>query len=538
MGRIIIHPSEKCDIFNKYFAGISHIEDEPDIPPCDTRSNSTCPDLHVTEQEVKDQLEILNSNKPSGPDGVAPRILCHISKSIIKPLTLIFNQSLASGRLPYIWKRSLVTPVYKNKGSISDVSNFRPISLTCVLCKVMEKIIVKHLHNYLLKHHIISKHQSGFQPKDSTVNQLLAIYHTIISNLDRGNDIRFIFCDVSKAFDRVWHRGLLFKLKQIGIEGQILNWLTDYLQNREQKVVLDGFNSGWEEIDAGVPQGSVLGPFLFLIYINDITEGLNCGIKLFADDTSLFVIIDDQDYIEASNALTADLTHIYDWSKKWAVKFNPNKTESLLFTRKNISDIPIYFGEKDNIVNDVNSHCHLGLDLQSNGKWNDYIEKIYKKACERLNILRMLKYQVSRKVLINIYMSFIRPILEYGDIIWDNCTIYQANLIESVQVEAGRIITGLRVNSSKTKLYEELGWDPLYKRREKHKIVLLYKIIHGLAPEYLFDIIHPFSENIHQYNLRQSVSTNNFRLPFCNTVSFNNSFIPSALRAWNSLPSS
>ena len=392
------------------------------------------------------------------------------------------------------------------------------------------------MHNYVLEHHIITKHQSGFQPKDSTVYQLLDIYHTIISNLDIGKDVRFIFCDVSKAFDRVWHKGLLYKLKKIGITGKLLDWITDYLDDRKQKVVLEGFTSGWEQVDAGVPQGSVLGPFLFLIYVNDIIDGLQCNIKLFADDTSLFVLIDEHDYMQAANNLTADLTHIDNWSEQWAIKFNPSKTESVLFSRRNAENHPVYFGDQDNQVKDVNTHTHLGLDLQSNCKWTDHINKIYKKACDRLQILRMLKYQVSRKVLIQIYLSFIRPILEYADVIWDNCTIQEANLLESVQVEAGRIITGLRVNSSKTKLYEELGWEPLFRRREKHKLILMFKIINGLAPVYLSDLIHPYTENIHEYNLRHQVSLDNFRLPFCNTVSYNKSFLPCTLRLWNSLP--
>ena len=186
----------------------------------------------------------------------------------------------------------------------------------------------------------------------------------------------------------------------------------------------------------------MLGPFLFLIYINDIVDDLDCNIKLFADDTSLYVMVDEQNYIQAADMLSTDLSHIHNWSQNWAIKFNPNKTESILFTRRNINNPPVYFGDMDNRVTDVNTHCHLGLDLQSNCKWGDYVSKIYKKACDRLKILRMLKYQVDRNVLINIYLSFIRPILEYGNVIWDNCTQNEANLLESVQVEAGRIITG------------------------------------------------------------------------------------------------
>jgi hypothetical protein len=149
-----------------------------------------------------------------------------------------------------------------------------------------------------------------------------------------------------------------------------------------------------------------------------------------------------------------------------------------------------------------------------------YVSKIYKKACDRLKISRMLKHQVDRNVLINIYLSFIRPIPEYGNVIWDNCTQNEANLLESVRVEAGRIITGLRVNSSRSKLYSELDWEPLYKRREKQKLILLHKIINGLTPDYMYDMIQPYTENIHDYNLRQQISGDNVRLPFCNTVSY------------------
>ena len=170
----------------------------------------------------------------------------------------------------------------------------------------------------------------------------------------------------------------------------------------------------------------------------------------------------------------------------------------------------------------------------------NHITKIYEKACDRLKIRRMLKHQVSHKVLINIYFSFIRSVLEYADIVWDNCTLHESNLSESVQVEADRIITGLRINSSKSKLYEELGWELLYKRREKHKRILMYKIINGhtCTPNYLSDLVQPYAENVHNYNLRQQISNENLRLPYCNTVSYNKSFLPSTISLWNELPAS
>ena len=205
-----------------------------------------------------------------------------------KPLIKLFNTSLRSGTLPKIWKIAQVTPVYKNKGNAEDVNNYRPISVTSVVCKLLEKIIVKHIHNYLVENKILYQFQSGFQAGDSTTNQLVEIYNTIVSNLDKGKDVRFVFCDISKAFDRVWHKGLIYKLSLFGIPHQISNWVENYLLDRKQRVVLDGFTSTLGSTTSGVPQGSVLGPFLFLLYINDISTNLVNNVRLFADDTSLY----------------------------------------------------------------------------------------------------------------------------------------------------------------------------------------------------------------------------------------------------------
>ena len=160
-------------------------------------------------------------------------------------------------------------------------------------CKILEKIIFKYVYNFVHEHEIVSTHQSGFQPGDSTVNQLLSIYHTIISNLDKGKELRFVFCDISKAFDRVWHKGLLYKMESYGFKGNVLNWFKSYLCDRQRRVVVNGFKSSMQSLSAGVPQGSVLGPFLFLLFINDITNQVSSNIRLFADDTSLFVVVDD-----------------------------------------------------------------------------------------------------------------------------------------------------------------------------------------------------------------------------------------------------
>ena len=173
-----------------------------------------------------------------------------------------------------------------------------------------------------------------------TVNQLIEIYHNIISNMDRGRDVRFVFCDVSKAFDKIWHKGLLFKLKLTGVSKQLISWIESYLSDRQQKVVSEGFSSTLKGIKAGVPQGSVLVPFLFLVYINDIVNDINNDIQLFADDTSLFVVVEN-DHAAATTSLTDDLNVISNWAKKWAIQFNSQKTKNIVFSRRDREHPPV-----------------------------------------------------------------------------------------------------------------------------------------------------------------------------------------------------
>ena len=199
------------------------------------------------------------------------------------------------------------------------------------LDKVFERLVFKHLFNHLRDNNILTSFQSGFIPGDSTTNQLTFLYNTFCQALDAGKEVMTVFCGIGKAFDRVWHAGLLHKLRSIGNSGELLKWFSSYLVGRKQRVVLHGVESQWNYIKAGVPQGSILGP-LFLIFINDIVTEIGSSIRLFADDTSPFIIVDNPDV--AAEILNADLEKIAKWVESWLVKFNPLKTESLLISRK------------------------------------------------------------------------------------------------------------------------------------------------------------------------------------------------------------
>ena len=232
---------------------------------------------------------------------------------------------------------------------------------------MLKKNMFKYTYNYIMSHNMLSEHQSGFQPRDSTVNQLADIFNTISSNLDQGNDLRFVFCDISKAFDRVWHLGLLYKLKTYGIKGKLFEWFRAYLSDRKQSVIFEGHKSSTKLISAGVPQGSVLGPFLFLLFINDITNNVTSNIKLFADDTSLYVIVDNVNDLDTpAKKLNDDISLITAWANQWQIIFNPNKTVAITFTRKQNNLHPQLLFNHHPITQNEH-HTHLGLTFNNKG---------------------------------------------------------------------------------------------------------------------------------------------------------------------------
>jgi hypothetical protein len=421
-----------------------------------------------------------------------------------------------------------VTPIYK-KDEKFFCKNYRPISLLPCLSKVFERCVFKEVYNFLLSNKKISHLQAAYSPKTSTDFQLLEIYHIVAKAMEQGKATRFVFLDVSKAFDRVWHEGLLYKLKQAGIDGKLLSWFKSYLSNRKQRVLLNGTMSDPRDIKAGVPQGSILGPLLFLVYINDIVDVTNTNIRLYADDSTLFVV--DDSHQAAAQSLNRDLENITAWAKRWFITFNPSKTESLIVSRKPQTHIePLLFNGVP--VTEVKQHKHLGCTLQHNLKWNMHIDDITSKCTRRIDILRGLKYRLDRKCLETLYTAYIRPILEYASSVWTNCNIEQKNDIEKVQLAASRVITGAIKGTSHNKIYNESKMISTLERRERNNLVLFYKIYHGHTPKYLHDLLPETTKQRTNYDLR---NRNNLSLVKANTTSFQNSYIPITVKQWNNL---
>ncbi len=527
-GNVITNDEEKAKIFNEYFVSFSNlIMNNSQIPLASKNPSHVLSEVVISENEVIDLLKCIKANKSPGPDLVTSMLLKQAGSSIVPSLTKLFNLSLSNCSFPQSWKKANVVPIFK-KDDNSNPTNYRPVSLLSCIAKLFERAIFKHVFNFLREHKLISIKQSGFIPGDSTVYQLTHLYHLFSQSLDQQKDIRIVFCDISKAFDRVWHDGLLTKLKEIGIQGNLLSWFRSYLTNRSQRVTIDGQESPWLNITAGVPQGSVLGPLLFLIYINDIASVVQNEIRLFADDTILYMEVDSPSV--TAQSLNSDLNSMMDWADKWLIKFSPPKTVTLNLSkkRKKLPRPPLVMNTVP--VRNVDSHKHLGVTLASDLSWNEHINNLAVSANRLIDVFNVFKYKLDRRSLEKLYFTFVRSKLEYASIVWDNCPQYLINLLEDVQLRAAKVICGATNRTSRALIYKELGWQTLQTRRKDHRLATMYKIMHNSTPDYLCSPIPVNNEHI--YHLRNAKETPGVK---ARTSAFQNSFYPQTIKDWNEL---
>ena len=529
---ILTDDKDKANAFNNFFLRASTLDESNAKLPDQDRIviENDLTEITITEADVLDQLNVIDTTKAYGFDGIPPKLLKEGRKAICRSLCILFNLSLSFKKVPSCWKKSNVVPIFK-KVNPSIVENYRPISLISTLSKTMERIIFKYVYNYFRTNFILSDNQSGFQPGRSTVTQLIEIYHEFCRSAEAGKEIRVIFLDISKAFDRVWHSGLLYKLKLAGINGDLLEWFKNYLSNRYQRVVINGQHSEWGSINAGVPQGSVLGPLLFLVYINDIVSTVShCNVRLFTDDTCLFLEVNNREV--TAQHITEDLSCISSWSDQWLINFSAPKTKALTISNKRNAknNPPIIF--KNEEIEEISSHVYLGLKFSKNLKWNNHIEDVAVKARKKLNAMLPLKFKLDRLSLEIMYNSFVRPSMEYASQVWGGTYQSDISKLEKIQIDALRVITGATARSNILALYNDTGFVTLQVRITNSMLVLMWKMRNGLCPSYLSDLVHS-NEHREHYNLR---SQETVRTPFARLETFKRSFVPHTCSIWNTLP--
>ena len=551
-GNFVNDYSIKANIFNDYFVSQSTLLEGPStLPPFQLRTTHSLSALLISENFILENIRALNPNKASGWDEISPIMLKICDSSIIKPIAIIFKTCMATGIYPSNWKMSNVCPVHK-KNSKYNEKNYTPISLLPILSKIFEKTIFDALYNYFTKNELLVRCQSGFIKGDLCVSQLLSIIHSIPENLDSDPslDTKAIFLDLSKAFDKVWHAGLIYKLRSYGITGNVLNLLRNYLDGRKQRVVVNGTWSSWKYVNAGAPQGWVLGPLLFLISINDLPDDLICNPKLFADDVSLNAIMYDKE--QSTSTIQSDLEKLLKWSVTWKMEFNPDENKpakEILFTNRNSNNYdPIIC--KDIAIKAVDEHKYLGLILDNKLTFSKHIDEKISLANRGIAVIRRLYHYLPRKSLIQIYKSFIGLHLDYCDVIYHKPSFDEFSneyyseralsdpahinenyndKIEAVQHTSALAITGCIHGTSRDKLYAELGLESLYDRKLFHRLVYFYKIVNNLDPNYLKK--HIPSPTLNVYNTRRHRE----EWIHSRTLRYKYSFFPHTLNCWNQL---
>ena len=526
----------KANIFNKFFAyQCAPLKNGSVLPKNQIfLTQSRICTLAFNEEELMKIIRNLKVHKAHGHDDISIRMVKICDKSILKPLILLFENSIKSSYYPDIWKKSNIIPVHK-KNDKQLVNNYRPISLLPIFGKIFEKIIFNRIYNFLSEENLLNNNQSGFRPSDSWVNQLLSITHEIFEAFDCNPtlEVRSVFLDISKAFDKVWHEGLLYKLKSMGISGELIKLLENYLSNRLQRVVLNGQTSPWRPVLAGVPQGSILGPLLFLIYINHLPNRLKSNAKLFVDDTFLFTIVKDKN--ESANILNNDLSLNSRWAYDWKMLFNPDPkkpAQELIFSRKKQSQSHPTISLNNIPVERASYQKHLGIILDEKLNFKQHIDNAILKINKGISVIKKLRYSLPRKSLVTIYKAFLRPLINYGDIIYDQPQNESfCDKLESVQYKAALAITGAIKGTSPEKIYQELGLESLKNRRWYKRLCCMFKIMNEEAPKYLTNMI-PKGQ--------QTIVTRNSNTPtfYCRTDCFKYSFFPSTLKDWFNLDAS
>ena len=470
-GHLITEDKAIATTLNNFFSSVFTQSGSNPLPEATISTGYTIPDLIITEKEVLKQLNSLKTNKSPGPDYFYPTILKQVKHEIIKPLTIIFNKSLQTGEVPQDWKIANVTPIFK-KGRRDNPGNYRPISLTSIICKILESIIREKITIYLEKYNLIQNTQHGFIKNRSCLTNLLEFYHKLFSIHDKTKALDIIFLDFQKAFDKVPHDKLLIKIRALGINGNIGNWIQNWLSNRKQRVVINGESSPWVPVTSGVPQGSVLGPILFIMYINDLDVGLNNIISKFADDTKIGnAIISEEDRIK----LQDDLNKITEWSTKWQMPFNINKCQILQVGSANKKYEYNMMGQNIATTPTVKD---LGVTISTNLKFSQQCNEAAKKANRMLGFIKRNFTYKSKDIILPLYNSLVRPHLEYAVQFWAPHLSKDIHKLESVQRRATKLIPSIRNKPYEERL-KDLNLFSLSKRRLRGKLIECFKIIKG-----------------------------------------------------------
>jgi hypothetical protein len=499
--------------FNKFFVNIGPLTAQKISQPPNKhythflkkQINSKLNFLQTDQTEVERIINELQPKTSSGHDNISSKLLKSIKIPLVQSITLIMNQCINTGIFPSNLKLAKVIPIYK-KNNRTILNNYRPISLLPVISKIFEKILHNQIYKYFKSNNLFTENQYGFLEGLSTELATMELTNRLYKYMDDNKIPISVFIDLSKAFDTIDHHILIHKLKYYGLEGASLRLITNYLTERTQYVAYDDCNSSILPIKCGVPQGSILGPLLFIIYTNDIVQ-VNTKFKIimYADDTTLYTTLDDfgGNIQEINRNINLSLTNIVDWFKLNKLSLNISKTKYMLFhsTQRNIPNLNIELNM--NVLEKLEHFNFLGLEIDSHLNWNTQVKKISGKVLNLIGILSRFKYLLPQHTLQMIYTTLIVPHFNYCLLIW-GCNMQK---IIKLQKKAIRIISLNHFAAHTEPIFKRLN---LLKLQDIYKLRIYkfyYRLEHSKCPQYFTNFLQPANRQ-HQYNTRMRNNNN------------------------------
>jgi len=527
-GILITDDRSKADVLSNYFG--SMFTNDDNLIKCDSLSTDDVTynphklsDINFNIDGVYRILHNLKAKSSKGPDGYSAMFIKNLASSIAFPLTILFNESFCAGIIPSVWKQALIIPSFK-KGLASDPNNYRPISLTCICCKVMESVVKEQTLTFLLKNNKITKQQHGFLARHSTCTELLESTNEWLLKLNSRSSVDVIYIDFRRAFDSVVHSKLLYKLHNIGIEGKLLCWIAEFLSGRSQSVIIGESVSNSVPVISGVPQGSVLGPLLFLVFINDLCDvfGPDIKIKLFADDAKIYMSINN---ILDQHVLQQGLNSLSHWADIWQLQVSVPKCSVLHLGSRNGC---MSYNLNGVVLPDVKSVVDLGITVDSNLRYKLHINNIVTKAHQRACLIMRCFKSRDPTLLFKAFCVYVRPLVEYCVPVWSPSYSTDINKIEAVQRRFTKRLFNFRCLPYCDRLLK-LGADSLEVRRLKLCLVMIYKITHDIVA---IDVDSMFEMS------KNCTRGHNFKiaLPRPTVNCFMYSFACRDIQLWNSLP--
>jgi hypothetical protein len=527
-GVVVTDDLAKAEVLNAHFINVGTVDDgvlpaHNRVVPIDTNISL----IYFDACDIFNVIHSLDLKCSPGPDGIPCILVKQLVHVLCIPFAILFNLIFQFGEVPNEWKCAIVKPIFK-KGNSSDPNNYRPISLTSIICKVYESIIKDKLLSYLNSNALISKAQHGFLKSHSTVTNLMEALNDWTSCLDHKKSVRILYVDFAKAFDSVSSSKLLIKLKGFGIEGLLLSGIKSFLTNRHQRVKVGRVLSSVLTVISGVPQGSVLGPFLFLLFINDLPSLIEEQVvsKLFADDLKAYSL---DDYCSNPQSIQAGLDALNDWAKTWQLKLAVSKCGSLTLNGSPSLLFPDNLLLDDKLLPVLTSVSDLGVTIDCNLKFSIHINGIISKAKQRIYLLFKSFFTRNIALMVTAYKTYVLPILEYCSSIWSPSNLGDIDRIEDVQRFFTKRLVGLWHCSYENRLIA-CSLSSLELRRLHNDLILCYKIVHKLICLNFSDFFETDA------NTRTRGHNSKLRLPLCYSSKRRNFFSVRVVPVWNALP--